>query len=229
VFANEEVFAATFWSLHGDSQSQFASGAFKMYLDYDGQGGSFGDQIVDAMTDDIDDSSVYASVDSENPNRMVVVAINRTASPLDAAIAVTSDRVFESAEVYQLTAANSSPVQLPGFDIELVNAFHYTMPAFSVSTLVLTSPGYSADFDGDGDVDSDDLTHPTLGWEVRYGVDLDGDDFLAWQRQFGSGTLLSPAAVVPEPASFSLLFVWLAAGYLSRGKNLRQSFQTLDA
>ncbi|WP_261342304.1 hypothetical protein [Bythopirellula polymerisocia] len=33
----------------------------------------------------------------------------------------------------------------------------------------------------------DDLTDPVNGWQARYDSDLDGADFLAWQRQFGRG------------------------------------------
>lgn len=64
----------------------------------------------------------------------------------------------------------------------------------------------SADFDGDGDVDSIDLTHPTLGWQARYGNDLDGANFLDWQRQLGSGTALEASLnLVPEPSTTFLL------------------------
>ena len=49
-----------------------------MYLNYDGAGGQFGDTSIDADTSNIANSAVYASVDSTDPNRMVVVAINRT-------------------------------------------------------------------------------------------------------------------------------------------------------
>jgi len=68
---------------------------------------------------------------------------------------------------------------------------------------LFTAPSFTADFDGDGDVDGDDLANrwtPSLG--VDDGADADGDgdsdgfDFLAWQRQFGSG---QQAAAVPEP------------------------------
>lgn len=63
-----------------------------------------------------------------------------------------------------------------------------------------------ADFDLDGDVDSNDLSDPTLGWEARYGIDLDGLDFLQWQQELGSGVPLSPTlTTVPEPASVGLL------------------------
>lgn len=42
------------------------------------------------------------------------------------------------------------------------------------------------DFDGNGTVNGEDLTHPTLGFYARYGEDLDGRDFLTWQRNVGN-------------------------------------------
>jgi len=68
---------------------------------------------------------------------------------------------------------------------------------FTVSTLLL------GDFDGDGDVDEDDLTVPALGWNTRFGIDLDGSDFLDCQRNFAPPSLLFGA--VPEPTSLALL------------------------
>lgn len=78
--------------------------------------------------------------------------------------------------------------------------------------LTINFPG---DFDGDHDVDADDLAQ----WEADYGVNGDSDsfldgnsdgfDFLAWQRQFGKGVVspLAAANVVPEPTSAWLLLV----------------------
>lgn len=81
----------------------------------------------------------------------------------------------------------------------------------SIVFLNVVSP-FTADFDGDGDVDGDDLTDPTLGWQARYGNDLDGADFLAWQQQLGSGVgSLSAAQTVPEPASAALALLTLAS------------------
>ena len=58
------------------------------------------------------------------------------------------------------------------------------------------------DFNGDGAVDANDLNDPTLGWKARMGVDLGGDDFLAWQRNFGTGTPAGAAVgAVPEPST----------------------------
>lgn len=75
-------------------------------------------------------------------------------------------------------------------------------------------PTYEADFDGDGDVDSDDLTKWRADYAVNGNSDANGDgqsngiDFMIWQQQLGSGlnTLLAPATAVPEPTS-ALLFL----------------------
>ncbi len=51
--------------------------------------------------------------------------------------------------------------------------------------------GGPGDFDSNGVVDGVDLSHATLGWFERFGSDLDGNDFLTWQRYLG--TDLRPA------------------------------------
>lgn len=84
---------------------------------------------------------------------------------------------------------------------------------------------YSADFDVDFDVDGDDLTDPFDGWETRFGVDLDGIDFLKWQQQFGSGVVPLAGApsvsvqTVPEPATCALLVGLAASGLLVRRRS----------
>jgi MYXO-CTERM domain-containing protein len=64
----------------------------------------------------------------------------------------------------------------------------------------------AGDFDGDFDVDAVDLTDPVKGWIARFGVDLDGHDFLAWQQSLGTANSAAEWTAAPEPASH-----WLAA------------------
>lgn len=85
-----------------------------------------------------------------------------------------------------------------------------------IKRLTGLTPG---DFDEDGDVDGDDLTDPVLGWAARYGTDLDGRDFLTWQRNYGSSIgSLSSAVSVPEPSAVLLLMGATLAAVASRGK-----------
>jgi hypothetical protein len=84
--------------------------------------------------------------------------------------------------------------------------------------IVVPRPG---DFDGDGDVDGDDLDI----WEAAYGLadaadangdgDSDGDDFLIWQRNAGAGVLAATTAV-PEPGAAMLASMGLLSALRSR-------------
>jgi hypothetical protein len=56
----------------------------------------------------------------------------------------------------------------------------------TLDAVFVDSSGLAGDFDGNGIVNSVDLTHPVTGFEARLGGDLDGHDFLAWQRNFGN-------------------------------------------
>lgn len=224
IYGREGVFAATWWNIEGTTASAapYTYGAFNMFRNFDGAGGTFGDTSVDAATDDIAASAVYASLDSSDPNRMVVVAINRTGSAQDAAIQLNYDRIFDHAEVYRLTSASPNPVQGADVELDLVNALLYSMPAYSVTTLVFVSDGLPGDYNGDGEVDAADYTV----WRDSFGLTgdqvADGnednivneDDFLLWRENFGRTELgggggASAAAAVPEPATLSLA-IWCA-------------------
>lgn len=75
---------------------------------------------------------------------------------------------------------------------------------FTEGTAFITVPDLPGDFNGDGLVDGADLDDPVVGWKARFGIELDGSDFLVWQRN------LSPSpgvASVPEPRA-----LWVALG-----------------
>jgi hypothetical protein len=76
----------------------------------------------------------------------------------------------------------------------------YRHSVYRIKTNALTE----GDFNADANVDADDLAL----WQAGFG-DLDGADFLAWQRNLGWSSLNVPAtpasALVPEPAGAALL------------------------
>jgi autotransporter-associated beta strand protein len=88
-----------------------------------------------------------------------------------------------------------------------------------MSTIAPIIPG---DFNGDGFVDGLDLAQ----WQEDHGVndesdadgdgDSDGRDFIIWQRNFTGSPPLAASVSVPEPATYSLLMLSLAALALRR-------------
>ena len=229
IFGQKGVFDADMWPDGSNANMQFANGAFKMFLNYNGAGGKFGDTSIGASvgSGEIANSSVYASLDSANPNRMVVMAINRTTSAKTAAISLTYDRVFDHAEVYQLTSACpirsvASRFAWPISGPDQLNALDYSMPAYSVTTLVFVADGLPGDFNHDGIVDTADYTvwRDSMGQTGNVAADgnednvVDMADYQLWSDNFGRNSVQGGAgasAAVPEPATWLLLLVGLAA------------------
>jgi len=135
IFGREGLYAATLWPL--EANNNFIYGGFEIFRNYDGANGSFGDTSIRAMTTDAAGTSVYASVNAGNAARMVIVAINKNGTAQTAGIAVTHPTQFHTAQVYALTSANSVPQHQADIAITQANAFQYTMPANSVTTMVL--------------------------------------------------------------------------------------------
>lgn len=91
---------------------------------------------------------------------------------------------------------------------DAANDFYFTLTE-------LPPPDYAADFNGDGYVDGTDLATLTTNFGMRFSarpqqgdtdgdLDVDGDDFLVWQREYtGPPGSLSQAAV-PEPSALLL-------------------------
>jgi hypothetical protein len=147
IFGREGVYAATLWPnagiwaapYKGDAQRAYAYaiGAFRMYRDYDGQGHGFGDTSIESTTTDVEGTSVYASTDTTDPSRLVIVAINKTGTPRVADVALAATHPFRTTEVFTMTDGSPEPQRKSDVIVIKDNAFTYTMPAMSVSTIVL--------------------------------------------------------------------------------------------
>jgi hypothetical protein len=135
VFGAYGVDMAMMWELASDESFSYA--AFKAYRDYDGQGGAFGDTSVQATTTDVVNGTVYASLQSSDAAKLVIVAINKAATSKVAGVRIEHSTLYTKANVYTITAAGGAKV-VPASGITAVatNAFRYTMPAQSVSVIV---------------------------------------------------------------------------------------------
>ncbi len=177
------------------------------YLEIKSEGGS----LVPANWDSLSDNPSYpAGSDNglgweEGPNN--------NANQLIESYLLGASTIAPNEEIILGDAFNPAGAQ------DLVLGFHLdSAGAEVVGGLVkyVGGAGLLADFDGDSDVDSDDLNDPIDGWTARYGADLDGSNFLQWQREFGMGTALSSVEFVPEPASIAVIVSMLLPMTLCR-------------
>ncbi len=135
VFGRHGVSAAAYWPLQEDNA--FAYAAFAMFRNFDGNGAAFGDTSVRATTSDVASSSVYASVDAADPSRVVVVAINKSAAPQTARIALQGGPEADRARVFTLTAGpDPRPAAGPDLQASPRSTFACSMPGHSVSVVV---------------------------------------------------------------------------------------------
>src|SRR4051812_684332 len=224
IFGKKDVYAAAWWNIEGQGNTNFTFAAMDMFRNYDGAGSRFGDTSINATTTNDSSSAVYASLDANNPNRMTLVAINRTNQLLNAAIGISDDNRFTLAQTYSLTSALAGSVRGADLAIGAGNQFNYLMPAMSVTTLVLTTmPG---DYNADGKIDADDYVvwRKKLGsaTSLGNGDDTPGvgyDDYVRWRAHFGQSAAGSGTfSTIPEPMSVALLLGGLMG--LLRGRCL---------
>ncbi len=137
IFGRDGVFAASQWPLYADER--FVQGAFKMYRDFDGNNASFGDTSIFASTNNAADTSVYASLDSGNPNRLVLIAINKSPNTIRTVIRLRNAPALNLAGIYRLTGASAAPRARGEMVLSDPTRFIYAMPPYSVSTLNLSN------------------------------------------------------------------------------------------
>lgn len=112
--------------------------AFRMYRNYDGNNGTFGDTSVQAISPDQGHVAIYAARRSSD-GALTLMLINKTKSDKSTAINLAGFTPSGNAAVYRYSAANlgaiahatDQPVQSPGFNT--------TLPAESITIIVAPS------------------------------------------------------------------------------------------
>ena len=129
IFGRDGVFAAAHWGNEGD----FLLAAYDSYLNFDGRGGAFGNEALQATSSKIEDVSVYASkFAQENKNDLVVVLINRSNGPRPCKLNLANFTPSKMS-AYRLSseAAKLKSVAAPKVGEPII------LPTMSVTTLLL--------------------------------------------------------------------------------------------
>ncbi|MFZ6720782.1 glycoside hydrolase family 44 protein [Undibacterium sp. Ji49W] len=132
-FGRQGVYLATYF---GDAEGFIASG-FKIYRNYDGNKSVFPATSVKAVASNNANAAVYAAVDSNDPNVIHVIAINRLASSLNSSFQLSHPVTLKSVQVWGVSGTNTAVTARSGLSNIAQNKFSYSLPARSVLHFVL--------------------------------------------------------------------------------------------
>jgi Glycoside hydrolase family 44 len=136
VLGVQALFAATWWPLA--PKEPYSLAGFRAFRNFDGANHHFGDVSIQATSSNTANVAVYVSTDSSRAGRVVMVAINRSAS--EQVTAITGQPLSGAAHLFQMTAATAArqstirPVAVGVLPVS-GSALTLTLPALSVTTV----------------------------------------------------------------------------------------------
>jgi uncharacterized protein (TIGR03437 family) len=133
IFGREGLDVANLWG--APKPTDPSAFAFKIYRNYDGIGGAFGETSVQASSTTQGQLSVYAALRSDL--NLTVVAINKTNGDLSSPINIANFSAGPAAKVWRYSGAKLDAI-VPQPDVAVQdNALTTTFPANSITMLVL--------------------------------------------------------------------------------------------
>jgi hypothetical protein len=137
IFGREGLDLATLWGPpEVDEPGTFA---FRMYRNYDGLGGAFGETSVYASSADQGQLAIYAAQRSGD-GALTLMVINKTGQPLTSDVSLANFASGANAEVYRYSSANLGAIVREADQPMTADGFSALFPANSI-TLVVIPPG----------------------------------------------------------------------------------------
>lgn len=120
----------------------YISSAFKLFRNYNGQKGIFGDISVAASASDAAAGSVYASVESGNDARLHLILINKKTEAVTANVTLNSSNSYTTGEVWGFDSSSTTIRRMNDAAVSR-NVINYTLPATSAVHIILGGSGTS--------------------------------------------------------------------------------------
>lgn len=140
IFGQQGLYLATYW---GGVEGYIRSG-FDVFRNYDGNGGTFGENGLPATSDDRATASVYASIHGNDESKLHAIAMNKHMdSAIAATITVNSTHQYKSARVWILDNKGTALRQVRDVRVISNNSFTYTLPPMTIAHFVLTEEDLS--------------------------------------------------------------------------------------
>lgn len=186
VFAANGVYCANLWAINSSYEYQLS--AIDLYTNYDGNGSAFGDTLVSSETSDLENATVYASIQGADESRLTMVLTNKNQTDVQkTTITLNSGAAYSSAKVYGITGDSSEIQLLQTIQNIENNRFSLEIPAMTVVQIELNAEDFTlkGDVNKDGSVDDFDISALTAHLlakpesDISFGnSDLDGSGML---------------------------------------------------
>lgn len=200
IFGQQGVYLANWWQLHDNPT--YVGAAFKLYLNYDGAGGKFGDTKVNASASNRADGSAFASILGSATGVLHVVVLNKNYdNAANVTVRLAGATSYASARVFAFDAASATLTERAPVATITGNQFTYPLPALTAAHFVLLAgptPGTYAAWK------AANFTVPQQGDPAVSGplADPDGAGVLNLQR-YAFGLAAHGPAAVPAAGQFS--------------------------
>lgn len=140
IFGREGVDLAALWD--PPTASEPGAFAFRMYRNYDGGGGAYGDTSVQSTSADQSQLAIY-SAQRTSDKAMTLMIVNKTSGALTSTLALAGYTPAPSAQAYTYSQANAQAIlRQPDLPVT-ASGLTETFPANSITLIVMT-PGASA-------------------------------------------------------------------------------------
>jgi hypothetical protein len=136
IFGRESVDLATIWD--APAANEPGAFAFRMYRNYNGQGGAFGELSVSASSADQGQLAIYAARRAVDGG-LTLMIINKTGGELTSNVALSGFSPAATAQVYRYSPANLSAIVRQPDQAVSASGFSATFPANSITLVAIAS------------------------------------------------------------------------------------------
>jgi Glycoside hydrolase family 44 len=136
IFGSQRVDLANMWTAPAPGDP--IAYAFRLYRNYDGQGGQFGNISVLATSTNPSRLSIYGAQRSSD-GALTLIAINKTTSAIQTTLSLSHFKPDSSATVYSYSGANLKKISAVGKLATTPQGFSYNFPAYSATVFVIAT------------------------------------------------------------------------------------------
>ncbi len=142
IFGREGLDLATLWNYpeatlgYDHFETLPGAYAFRLYRNYDGAGGKFGDISVNATSADPDQLAIYAAQRASD-SALTLVIINKTGGAITGNVSLTGYTPAGAAQVYRYSTANLTAIVSQASQVVSTGGFSASFPANSLTLMVI--------------------------------------------------------------------------------------------